>query len=103
MSPEKDYSGVDKTYVLRVPYYGEVFINLDDTIHRHGRPKYDHMRVIEYDDGISISLLFLGSVALDQIAELGFAEAYLDEPTSLIVREFDRDLLAKLEKDMQEE
>ena len=102
-SSADDYNGRDVSITFEHEYYGRGSIDFDDIILRHKDEHYDHIRVLHYTEGLSMQAVFLGRVALDQLAEMGVGEAYLEEPTAMTIRSFRSDLLNRLDAQVDPE
>jgi len=92
--------GVTKGVSFVDHFYGDVVVDNNDIIMRHGDPIYDHVRQHEavcintgeiQMDLLSVQALFLNENILRRLAEHGLPEAYIDEPTNEVVDAYTND------------
>lgn len=100
----ENFKGTNQAFQVTDPHYGEFVVDFNDVIFRHQKEQFDHLRWHEMDEdkNLSMSLLFLGRVALDSLAKAGVPEAYLDLPTPTIVATYTQDQINRLEMEFDD-
>lgn len=98
------FNGKNKAFRVTDEHYGEFVVDFNDIIMRHQQDQYDHLRFHEQDEEerLSMALLFLSGVVLDNLAEAGVPEGYIDLPTPTTVSTYNQDLINRLEAQFDE-